>query len=98
MGVLMTDNSEELAVIARRYENFATFEARGSSLIYERLALAVAGSPELLEFLRSVPSNRRQPNLFLAAVRHVCGVPCDGRTLEEMVRAYALLPLAFTTI
>ena len=85
----MTPGSDELASIARRYERFATSEARGSSPVYEQLALAVAGSSELLAFLRSLPSERRQPNLFLAAVRHVSGVPCDGRALEELVRTCA---------
>ena len=85
----MGPDSEELAAIARRYERFATAEARGLSLIYEQLALAVAGSSELLAFLGSVPSDRRQPNLFLAAVRHVSGVPRDGNEMEEIVRTHA---------
>ncbi len=85
----MAPDLEELAAIARRYERFATAEARGLSLIYERLALAVAGSSELLAFLGSVPCDRRQPNLFLAAVRHVSGVPRDGNEMEEIVRTHA---------
>src|ERR1700680_2549915 len=85
----MTPSSDELAAISRRYERFGTSEAHGSSPIYEQLALAVACSSKLLAFLRSVPSERRQPNLFLAAVRHVSGVPCDGPALEELVRTYA---------
>src|SRR5262245_7160497 len=76
--VSMPIDSDELAAIARRYERFAISEARGSSPIYERLALAVAGSCELLAFLRSVPPERQQPNLFLAAVRHVAGLPLCG--------------------
>jgi hypothetical protein len=84
----MLPESEELAAIARRYARFATSEARGSSLIYERLALAVAGSSELLAFLASMPCKRRQPNLFLAAVRHVCGVPRDRSEMEQFVRAH----------
>jgi hypothetical protein len=82
----MATDLGHLAGIARQYERFATFEARGSSPIYEQLALAVAGSPELLAFLESIPSKRRQPNLFLAAVRHVGGVPLDGKEMEEIVR------------
>lgn len=81
--------SNELAAIATRYERFATSEANGSSHVYEQLALAVAGSSELLVFLRSMPSARRQPNLFLAAVRHVGGVPRDGKEMEEIVRTHA---------
>jgi hypothetical protein len=85
----MAADADELAAIARRYTRFATVEARGVSPRYEQLALAVAGSPELLAFLRSFPSERRQPNLFLAAVRHVGGVPRDAHELREAVGAHA---------
>lgn len=80
---------DELAAIARRYERFATSEARASSPTYEQLALAIAESAELLAFLSSVPSGRRQPNLFLAAIRHVSGVPRDGNEMEVIVRTHA---------
>ena len=88
----MDSISNELAAIARRYERFAASEARGSSPIYEQLALAVAGSTELLAFLQSVPWERRQPNLFLAAVRYVSGVPRDRSEMEDIVlsRAYRI--------
>jgi hypothetical protein len=85
----MPIGSDELTTIARRYERFAISEARGSSPIYERLALAVAGSCELLTFLRSVPPGRQQPNLFLAAVRHIAGVPRDREEMEAIVRTHA---------
>jgi hypothetical protein len=84
----MAAEPDELAAIARRYERFATTEARGSSPVYEALALAVAGSPQLLGFLASLPSERRQPNLFLAALRHVGGVPRDGEEMEATVGAH----------
>ena len=80
-------DTDELAAIARRYARFATVEARGSSPVYEGLALDVASSPELLTFLGMLPPERRQPNLFFAAVRHVRGVPRDGKELTEAVRA-----------
>jgi hypothetical protein len=85
----MASDFSELAAIARRYERFASVEARGASAIYEQLTLAVAGSLELLAFLSSLPSERRQPNLFLAAVRQVSGVPRDGKEMEEIVRTHA---------
>jgi len=85
----MPIGSDELTAIAKRYERFAISEARGSSPIYERLALAVAGSYELLAFLRSVPPERQQPNLFLAAVRHVAGLPLCGEEIEAIVRTHA---------
>jgi len=65
----------ELERISARYLSFAVDEARGESELYEKLALGVAASRELLIFLAGLPSDKRQPNLFLAAVRHPCGVP-----------------------
>jgi hypothetical protein len=85
----MDPDAEETVAIAKQYERFAAYETRGSSPLYEELALAVAGSPYLLDFLRSLPLERRQPNLFLAAVRHVSGVPRDGTELEEVVRSHS---------
>jgi hypothetical protein len=59
-----------------RYLAFATFEASGSSPVYEALAAAVAQSTVLLELLDALPSKKRQPNLLLAAARLV-GAPLD---------------------
>src|SRR5258706_3438213 len=77
----------ELKLISERYAAFATDQARGSSEAYEELALAVASSNDLLEFIATLPSEKRQPNLFLAAVRHVCGVPRSDDELRKFVRA-----------
>lgn len=85
----MARNADDPVVITRRYARFALAEARGAPPLYEHLALAVAGSAGLLTFLSSVPSDCRQPNLFLAAVRQVGGVPRDGGEMEEIVRAHA---------
>jgi hypothetical protein len=82
----MTDGDGELARLAQRYARFAADEAHGECEIYEQLALAVAGSEELLAFVASLPADRRQPNLFLAAVRHVCGVPDSADRLVQIVR------------
>src|SRR6202049_2302863 len=76
----------ELKQIADRYATFAADEARGSSEIYQKLAQRVAGSADVLEFLATLPAERRQPNLFLAAVRHLFGVPNSGRQLIDIVR------------
>jgi hypothetical protein len=77
----------ELKGISERYAAFATDEARGSSELYEKLALAIAQSNDLLEFIATLPVERRQPNLFLAAVRHVCSIPRNVDDLREFVRA-----------
>jgi hypothetical protein len=85
LGTLMKQT--ELKLISERYAAFATDQARGSSEAYEKLALAVASSNDLLEFIATLPSEKRQPNLFLAAVRHVCGVPRSDDELRKFVRA-----------
>ena len=82
----MTTAEGELERISARYLRFATDEARGESELYERLALAVAASRELRTFLAGLPADKRQPNLFLAAVRHLCGVPQGEDHLVELVR------------
>jgi hypothetical protein len=82
----MTHRPDDLQRIADRYAAFAANEAHGVSEIYERLALATAASPELLAFLASLPANRRRPNLFLATVRHLWGVPEDADRLIAAVR------------
>jgi hypothetical protein len=82
----MPNETSELNRIADRYATFAADEARGSSEIYERLALAVAGSTDVLEFLATLPAERRQPNLFLAAVRQLFGVPNGEGHLVDIVR------------
>jgi hypothetical protein len=82
----MTDADGEFARLAQRYTRFAAVEAHGQCEIYEQLAIAVAGSEELLAFLAGLPTDRRQPNLFLAAVRCLCGVPDSAKHLVHIVR------------
>lgn len=59
---------------AQAYEVFARVEAAGSSPTYERLALQVAATDELLDRLDGLPPGKRQPNLMLASAR-VAGAP-----------------------
>jgi hypothetical protein len=63
----------EPARIAAAYRRFADEDARGRSPLYEALATGVAGDPEIIEFLMALPREKRQPNLLLAAVRHLFG-------------------------
>jgi len=79
----MTEDRDHLV---HWYTAFATDEARGASEIYEELSLAVTESPELLDFLLTLPRPRRQPNLFLAAVRRLHGVRADAAHLRKIVR------------
>jgi hypothetical protein len=83
----MARASADLKRISERYRAFAIDEARGVSEIYEALALGIAAAPEILDFIASVPADRRQPNLFLAAVRSVCGgVPENTTHLTSLLR------------
>jgi hypothetical protein len=82
----MTDADGELVRLAQRFTRFAAAEARGECEIYEQLARDVADSEELLAFLAGLPADRRQPNLFLAAVRWLCGVPDSADRLIHIVR------------
>lgn len=86
LGKLM--KQAELKGISERYATFATDEAHGSSEAYEKLATAVAQSSDLLEFIATLPAERRQPNLFLAAVRHICGIPRNADDLRQFVRTH----------
>ena len=74
--------------IAEQYAVFASDEARGVSELYETLAVAVANAGDVLEFIASLPVERRQPNLFLAAVRHVCGVAGNVDDLRRFVGTF----------
>ncbi|WP_285671129.1 DUF2332 domain-containing protein [Paralimibaculum aggregatum] len=70
---------------AERYRAFAGSELRGISPVYERLCLWVAASPALIGFLETLPRPKRQPNLFLAALRQVAGLPESAAALEAAV-------------
>jgi hypothetical protein len=59
---------------AENYRRFALLEARGRSPLYVHLAGGVADDHELLAFLESLPREKRQPNLLLAAVRYLAGL------------------------
>lgn len=77
-------SDEELSRIADGYRAFAG-EASPSSPLYARLAIDVADDPDILEFLAALPVGKRQPNLLLAAVKHLYGAPADGRELRGRV-------------
>lgn len=61
----------------RRYRGMAERQLRGVSPSYEALCLGVAGDPELIARLDTLPPPQRQPNLLLATVRYLDG-PVDG--------------------
>jgi hypothetical protein len=78
--------TQQLAALFRR---FAEAEAHGSSPLYEALALGVAADAFALKFLEGLPEAKRQPNLLLAAVRHLCGTPADWPAFRRMLHDHA---------
>ena len=74
------------ANIAAAYRRFADEEVRGRSALYETISRAIADDADVLGLLGAMPSQKRQPNLLLAAVRHVAGVPQDWPAFHQVVR------------
>ena len=55
--------------VRERYEHFARCEARGSSAVYEELALAVSRDEPVLSMLGRLHPGKRQPNLLFGVLR-----------------------------
>lgn len=72
-------------LIAAAYRNWAVAAARGRSQLYEDIGELVAGDPELLRFLAALPGRKWQPNLFLAAVQYLVGVPSSPDHFRQVV-------------
>ncbi|MEM6497426.1 MAG: DUF2332 domain-containing protein, partial [Pseudomonadota bacterium] len=81
----MPNPTSDLDAIAQRYKLFAKTQAHGISPLYEGLAESVATTESLLAFLSGLPVERQQPNLFLGAVRHVCGLARDATEFAQLV-------------
>src|SRR5580704_5550589 len=63
------------ADLSQLYRRFADEEFRGRSPLYEELARGVADDGAILDFLLTLPREKRQPNLLLAALRSLIGTP-----------------------
>jgi hypothetical protein len=68
---------DQVLETAAWFDGFAKTEAGGRSPLYAEFAAGVAADREMLAALCALPMSKRQPNLLLAAVRYVCGLP-DG--------------------
>ncbi|MFF4290344.1 DUF2332 family protein [Streptomyces sp. NPDC001633] len=82
-GGVPTGNAQD---VARRYQEFSWREARGRSDAHEELSARIGQDQELCELLAgSLPAgNKQQPQLLLAAVRHL-----DGPHAEQGPRGAA---------
>jgi hypothetical protein len=65
------------AAIAERYREFAAQEAHGRAPLYEQFAEGIAGDADILALLATLPEEKQQPNLILAAARYVAGPAAD---------------------
>ena len=65
-----------LMATADWYRGFADVEAAGSSPCYQSIASAIADDGPLIERIKAFPTEKRQPNLLLAAAKFL-GAPLD---------------------
>ena len=87
MSARANDLSERLA---RRYLSFAENEAKGRSPLYEEISRAVVDDQWTLEFLGKLPIAKQQPNLLLAAVRHICGTASGWPEFQMFLRSHSV--------
>ena len=78
---------DDRAEIRLRYARFADQEAHGHSPLYEAIARGVAADEQVTGFLLTLPKHKRQPNLLLAAVRHLFGTPAGWAAFRETLLA-----------
>ena len=64
---------------------FAEGEVRDKSPLYGEVLRGAASDPEVIGFLLTLPREKRQPNLFLAAARHLFGTPAGWDQLRRCV-------------
>jgi hypothetical protein len=73
--------------LARTYHRFAEHEVRGKSPLYETFINGIANDEAMLSRLLTLPPPKRQPNLVLAAVRHIAGVQPDWPAFRDALHA-----------
>jgi len=87
MEPLNMDQQHLAETAAIRYRRYADEEFRNRSPLYDQLARGVAGDRETLSFLLTLPTEKRQPNLLFAAVRHLFGTPADWQEFRRKLAA-----------
>lgn len=80
-------SEEERSRTVRQYRRFAAEEAVDASPRYSTFAAAVAGDDGLVDFLLTLPGEKRQPNLLWAAVALLHGIPADADELRDRIHA-----------
>src|SRR6476646_4821122 len=66
--------------LSELWEWFADTSCAGYSPLYERIARAVAASPEMIELISAAPPSGHQPTVLLASVHYLLldGLSVDG--------------------
>jgi hypothetical protein len=94
-------DQQDRADISTNYLRFANEEARGRSALYDGLARGVAEDSKMIDFLLTLPREKRQPNLLLAASRYLFGTPAGWnqfrRGIIENTGAVRTIMLARST-
>ena len=75
----------DAARVAAAYLRFSEDEVGDKSPLYGELLRGVATDPEVIGFLLTLPREKRQPNLLLAAVRHLFGTPAGWDQFRRSV-------------
>ena len=76
---------EDGARVSIAYLRFAEDEVRDKSPLYCELLQGAASDPEVIGFLLTLPREKRQPNLFLAATRRLFGTLAGWDQLRSRV-------------
>ncbi|WP_079210928.1 DUF2332 domain-containing protein [Brucella pituitosa] len=71
--------------LASRYHRFAVREAYGRSPLYEHLAMSISEDAAVLSLISALPQPKQQPNLLLAAYRHLFGVPSNYSVFKRVL-------------
>jgi hypothetical protein len=79
---------QDSARVSTVYLRFAEDEVRNKSPLYCELLRGVASDPDVIGFLLTLPREKRQPNLLLAAVRHLLGTPSGWDQFRRGVLQY----------
>lgn len=64
----MAERAGRQLTLAEAYRHFGTTDVKGSSPLYERVAEAIAASPDALAVVESAPAAKRHPTVILAAL------------------------------
>jgi len=77
----------DIVAIGRAYADFAKNEARERSPLYSEVCLEISDDAEILSRLATFSTDKRQPNLFLAAVKYLHGEASGWRNFRELALA-----------